>query len=92
MASKYKLSREEQDNHAVASHQVTVNAQKAGHFREEIVPVTIPDKKLGDRLFQDDEMPNPNTSMETLTRLKPAFVEVLKYCKFHKHTKKSLLL
>ena len=67
------LSREIQDQFAVTSHQRAVAAIDSGKFREEIVPVTIPQRK-GDPILADtDERPRRDTSMESLARLRPAF-------------------
>lgn len=67
---QYSISREEQDQLAVRSHQRAVAAQKAGILAEEIVPVTV-STKAGDELIDTDEHPRADTSMETLAKLKP---------------------
>ncbi len=72
LAEMYKISREEQDEWAVMSNQRAAAAIKAGRFKEEIVPVEIKTKK-GAMLFEVDEHPKADTSMETLAKLKPAF-------------------
>ncbi|MDO5697981.1 MAG: acetyl-CoA C-acetyltransferase [Dermatophilus congolensis] len=66
----YSISREEQDQLAVASHQRAVAAQQNGVFEEEIVPVTVTSRK-GDVVIDTDEHPRADTSMETLAKLKP---------------------
>jgi acetyl-CoA C-acetyltransferase len=73
VAEKYQVSREEQDAYACRSHQRAVAAVKAGKFDSQITPVKIPQKK-GDPLeFKIDEGPREDTSVEALSRLKPAF-------------------
>lgn len=72
IAEKYSISREEQDTFALASQQKAIAAVDAGRFKDEIVPVVIPNKK-GDIVFDTDEYPNRKTSLEKLAGLKPAF-------------------
>ncbi|MDO4690556.1 MAG: acetyl-CoA C-acetyltransferase [Fusobacterium sp.] len=72
IAEKYSISREEQDAFAFASQQKAIAAVDAGKFKDEIVPVVIPNKK-GDIVFDTDEYPNRKTSLEKLAGLKPAF-------------------
>lgn len=72
VADKYGISREEQDAFATHSHQRAIAAQGAGRFADEIVPVTVRGRK-GDTVVDTDEGPRPDTSPETLARLKPAF-------------------
>jgi acetyl-CoA C-acetyltransferase len=73
VAEKYQISREEQDNFAFNSHRKADEAQKAGRFKDEIVPVEIPQKK-GDPIVLDyDETVRPETTVETLAKLRPAF-------------------
>ncbi|HEX6990306.1 MAG TPA: acetyl-CoA C-acetyltransferase [Gemmatimonadales bacterium] len=74
-AEKAGISREEQDQFALESHQKAVAAQEAGRFKGEIVPVVIPGKK-GDTIVDTDEGPRKDTSLEALGRLKPAFRKV----------------
>lgn len=68
----HKIPREEQDSFALASHQKAVKAIQEGRFKEEIVPITIENKK-GTIVFDTDEGPRPDTSMEKLAKLRPAF-------------------
>src|SRR5918997_2247532 len=71
--SRYDLTREEQDEFAAASHQKAARAAKDGLFDEEITPVLIPQRK-GDPLeFRDDDGIRPDTTAESLSKLKPAF-------------------
>jgi acetyl-CoA C-acetyltransferase len=73
VAKKYGISREEQDALALASQQKAGAAQDAGRFKDEIVPVLIPQKK-GDALrFEADEFINRKTNAEALAGLRPAF-------------------
>lgn len=72
VAEKYGVSREAQDQAALASQQKACAAIEAGVFKEEIVPVVIKSKK-GDRMFDTDEFPRTGTTAEGLAKLKPAF-------------------
>jgi acetyl-CoA C-acetyltransferase len=73
VAEKYRISREEQDRYALDSHRKAVAAIEAGKFRDEIVPVPIPQKKGEPVPFAVDESPREDTSLEALAKLKPAF-------------------
>jgi acetyl-CoA C-acetyltransferase len=73
VADKYRVSRERQDEFALNSHRKAVAAIRAGKFRSEIVPVTIPQRKGDPVLFDTDESPRPDASLEALRALKPAF-------------------
>jgi acetyl-CoA C-acetyltransferase len=77
IAAKYVISREEQDAFAVESHRRAAAATAAGFFRDEILPVEVPPAKKGEkpRLFDADESIRPETTVEILARLKPAFQE-----------------
>lgn len=70
LAEKYKIGRAAQDEFALASHRKAVEAAKGGKFRDEMVLVKTPEKPEG---VSEDEGPRPDTSMEKLARLKPAF-------------------
>ena len=73
VADKYQISREQQDDYAAKSHQKAAEAQAAGRFKDEIIPVEIPQKK-GDAIILDyDEPVRPDTTAESLGKLKPAF-------------------
>ncbi len=75
VAEQLDISREDQDAFALESHRRAVEAREEGRFKDEIVPVEIPQRK-GDPVVVDaDEPPRPDTSIEKLARLKPAFVE-----------------
>src|SRR6266481_1665452 len=75
VAEKYGITREEQDEFAVNSHRKAVSAMKECRFKSQIVPVEIPAKKKGEApvLFEKDESPREDTTIETLRSLKPAF-------------------
>lgn len=72
VATKWQITREEQDKFATASQNKAEAAQKAGKFKDEIVPVTIKTRK-GDVVVADDEYPKHGTTLESLTKLRPAF-------------------
>jgi acetyl-CoA C-acetyltransferase len=74
-ASEHKVTRGEQDAFALRSHQKAIAAQRAGKFKDEILPVPIPQKKGDPVLFSEDESPREDTSLEALGKLKPAFRE-----------------
>lgn len=72
LAVKYKIGREEQDAFACESHRKAVRARQEGRFADELIPVEVPGKK--ERiLVTQDEGPRPDTSLEKLAALKPAF-------------------
>lgn len=73
VAEKYNISREEQDQFALLSHQRAVRAIKDGRFRDEIVPVPVPQKRGDPKMMDTDEHPRADTSLETLSKLTPAF-------------------
>lgn len=74
VSEKFAVSRVEQDEYALNSHRKAAAAMKAGNFKEEIVPVEIPQKKKGPPvIFDTDETVREDTSMEALGKLKPAF-------------------
>jgi acetyl-CoA C-acetyltransferase len=73
VAEKYEITREEQDSFAFNSHRKAAEAQAAGRFKDEIVPIEIPQKK-GDPIVLDyDEPVRPDTTVEALGKLKAAF-------------------
>jgi acetyl-CoA C-acetyltransferase len=73
LAEKYNLTREQQDEVALTSQHRAVKAIKEGRFKEEIVPVTIPQKKGPPKIFDTDEHPREGLTMEDLARLEPVF-------------------
>jgi acetyl-CoA C-acetyltransferase len=75
VADKYGVTRRQQDEYAVESHRRAIAAIKGGKFKDEILPVPIPQKKGDVVIFDTDEPPREDTSLETLAKLKPAFRE-----------------
>jgi acetyl-CoA C-acetyltransferase len=73
VAVDFGITREAQDTFALNSHRKAADATAAGRFREEIVPVSIPVKKGDPVFFDSDESIRPETSMEALAALRPAF-------------------
>jgi len=73
VAEKYGITRQRQDEFAVESHRRAIEAIKSCRFKDEVVPISIPQKK-GERIeFATDESPRADTSLEALARLRPAF-------------------
>jgi len=72
VAKKFGISRQEQDEFAMASQNKAEAAQKAGKFKDEILPIDIPQKK-GSIVFDSDEYIKAGTTLETLSGLRPAF-------------------
>ena len=75
VAKKYEISREQQDKFAVASQNKAEAAQKAGRFKDEIVPVMIPQRKGDPVAFAQDEFPKAGTTLESVAGLRPAFAK-----------------
>lgn len=73
VAEKYQISREEQDNFAFNSHRKAHEAQQAGRFKDEIAPIEIPQKKGDPIVLDSDEPVRPDTTVEGLAKLRPAF-------------------
>ena len=73
VAAKYEVVREVQDEFALRSHQLAVAAQLAGRFDDEIVPVSVPQRKGDPIVLSDDEGPRSDSSLESLAKLRPAF-------------------
>ncbi|HXF86715.1 MAG TPA: thiolase family protein [Anaerolineales bacterium] len=69
------LTREKQDAFALRSHQRAIAAIDSGRFKQEILPVPIPQKKGDPKIVDTDERPRRDTSMEALAQLKPAFAK-----------------
>ncbi len=74
VAEKYQITREEQDAFAAASQEKAGKAMKAGRFKDEIVPVTIKGRR-GDTVVDTDEYPKPDTTVDTLSKLRAAFAK-----------------
>ncbi|MGH7772928.1 MAG: thiolase family protein [Candidatus Binatia bacterium] len=75
VAEKYQIGRKEQDAFALESHRRAVRAKEEGIFKDEIMPVEIPQRKGGSLVLDKDEGPRSDTSMEKLAALKPSFKE-----------------
>jgi acetyl-CoA C-acetyltransferase len=72
-SAELKITRAQQDEWALRSHQLAVKAQETGLLREEIVPVAVPQKKGDPILIERDEAPRKDTSLEQLSKLTPIF-------------------
>lgn len=75
VAKQYGVSREEMDEFSVRSQQRAEAAVKSGRFKDEIVPVEVPQKKGDPIVFDTDEFPKFGTTMEKVSKLKPAFIK-----------------
>jgi acetyl-CoA C-acetyltransferase/3-oxo-5,6-didehydrosuberyl-CoA/3-oxoadipyl-CoA thiolase len=73
VAEKYQIGRKEQDAFALESHRKAVRANEEGIFKDEIAPVEPPQKKGGTLVYDKDEGPRADTSLEKLAALKPSF-------------------
>ncbi|MGO9614515.1 MAG: acetyl-CoA C-acetyltransferase [Dissulfurispiraceae bacterium] len=73
VAEKFHLSRQEQDEYSALSQQKAERAIKAGRFKDEIVPVLVPQKKGDPTVFDTDEFPKFGSTAEKLAKLRPAF-------------------
>lgn len=73
LANQYSISREDQDAFAAASQQKTAAAIEAGYFKGEITPILIPQRKGEPLVFDTDEQPRPDSTLQALGNLKPAF-------------------
>jgi acetyl-CoA C-acetyltransferase len=73
LRAEYGITRQEQDELALRSHQRAVAAQAAGRFTDEVIPVTVP-ARGGKSVIQTDEHPRPDVSLEALGRLRPVMV------------------
>jgi len=75
LAKKYSISREEQEQFALESQQKTAGAIEKGFFSQVIVPVEVPQRKGPSILFERDECPRPNVTLDKLAKLPPAFAK-----------------
>jgi acetyl-CoA C-acetyltransferase len=75
LAKKYNISRLEQDEFSLRSQQRMARAMEEGRFDEQIVPIKIPVRKGEPIIFEKDEHPRPNTTLEALSKLQPAFLK-----------------
>jgi acetyl-CoA C-acetyltransferase len=73
VSEQYRVTREQQDCYAVESHRKAAAATKAGWFKDEIVPVSLPQRKGDSIVIDRDESIREDTSLESLGKLKPAF-------------------
>jgi acetyl-CoA acetyltransferase family protein len=73
LGDRDKISREDQDKFSLWSQQKAAAARQRGRFTKEIIPVSIPQKKGEAKVFENDEFMRPDSTMEGLARLKPAF-------------------
>jgi acetyl-CoA C-acetyltransferase len=73
LAERFRISRQEQDEFSVRSQNKAEAAIKSGRFKEEIVPVSIPQSKGDPIVFETDEFPRFGTNLEALSKLKPVF-------------------
>lgn len=75
LAREYQISREEQDEFSLKSQQNMARAMEEGRFDEQIVPIRVPQRKGEPYRFDTDEHPRPNSTLEELAALPPAFLE-----------------
>jgi acetyl-CoA C-acetyltransferase len=75
VAQQFQVTRAEQDEFALASQHKAEAAIKAGRFKDEIVPVTVPGGKAGDKIVDTDEYPRSGATIESLQKLRPAFTK-----------------
>jgi len=75
VAKQYGITREEQDEFALRSQQNAEKAIKSGRFKDEIVPVEVPQRKGAPKIVDTDEHPRFGTTLEDLSKLKPAFLK-----------------
>jgi acetyl-CoA C-acetyltransferase len=73
LCERYEIGREEQDQFAASSQERAVKAIESGRFKDEIVPVSIPQRRGDDIIFDQDEHPRKGTTAESLSKLRPAF-------------------
>ena len=73
VAEKFGATRQEQDEYALSSHQKAIHAIEREYFKDEIVPVEVPQRKGDPIVFEVDEGPRKDTTLERLSKLKPAF-------------------
>ncbi|MFM9905242.1 MAG: acetyl-CoA C-acetyltransferase [Pyrinomonadaceae bacterium] len=73
VSEKYQITREQQDDYASNSHRKAHEAQASGRFKDELIPIEIPQKKGDPILLDYDEPVRPDTTVESLSKLRPAF-------------------
>ncbi len=75
VASTFSITREEQDHFALMSHMKAVTARERGHFQAEIIPIEVVGSDGSAKMLSNDECPRPDTSLEILAKLEPAFLK-----------------
>jgi acetyl-CoA C-acetyltransferase len=75
VAQQYQITRAQQDEFAVGSQNKAEQAVKSGRFKDEIVPVTVPGGKAGDKIIDTDEYPRFGATVEAMAKLRPAFTK-----------------
>lgn len=75
IGAEFEVTREAMDRYALSSHERAVAAEEAGAFDQERIEVNVPDGRNGSRVVDKDETPRPDTSLEKLAALRPAFKE-----------------
>jgi acetyl-CoA C-acetyltransferase len=75
VAQQYQVTREQQDEFAVASQNKAEAAIKGGRFKDEIIPVTVPGGKAGDKIIDTDEYPRFGATIDAMAKLRPAFTK-----------------
>lgn len=75
LVEKYNITREEQDKYALPSQQRMAHATEEGYFDEQIIPIQVPVRRGKPVIFDKDEHPRPNTTLEVLSKLPPAFAK-----------------
>ena len=73
LAEEYQISREMQDEFTAESHRKAISAWESGTFKDEVIPVSVPGRKGKTTLFERDERPRPDSTIEGLKKLKPVF-------------------
>lgn len=72
-AERPHITREKQDEFSARSHQLAISAIDSGRFKQEVIPVSVPQKKSDAKIVDTDERPRRDTTVESLSKLKPAF-------------------
>src|SRR5699024_5332765 len=73
LAEKYDISRQEQDEYAFRSQQRMAEAVEKGKYNDQIIPISVPRRKQDPLVFDQDEHPRPNSTLEGMGKLRPAF-------------------
>lgn len=75
VAKRFNITRQEQDKYAFIAHQRALSSVSSGYFKDEIIPINLVDYKGRQFVFDTDEFPNPNSTLEKLATLKPSFLK-----------------